>query len=287
MLCAIGDLVEDVIVLLSGAPRIGTDTDAHVERHRGGSAANVATAAAGLAGRARFVGQVGADELGHRLVAELERAGVDTAVTHAGRTGTVVVLVDPDGERTMLTDRGAATELDAVDPAWLADVTVLHVPAYSLAAGPLANTARELVALAHDRGIPVSVDTSSVSVLDELGGTTRGARDRLARLRPAVLLANGAEADHLALEAPLTDDGILVVKRGGEPTLLVAADGRRQEVPVPHAEVIDTTGAGDAFAAGFLLAWSGGAEPPEAVAAGQRAARSVVQRPGAGLEVTP
>src|SRR5688572_17833675 len=112
MLCAVGDLVEDVVVLLDGPPARGTDTTARISRHRGGSAANVAVAAAAASRekRARFVGHVGADDLGDRLLAELAAAGVDLAVTRGGHTGSIVVLVDPDGERTMLTDRGASPD---------------------------------------------------------------------------------------------------------------------------------------------------------------------------------
>lgn len=286
MLCAIGDLVEDVIVLLSGPPRYGADVEARVSRHRGGSAANVATAAARLAGSARFVGQVGDDPLGDRLLTQLVQAGVDPAVVRGGRTGTIVALVSPDGERTMLSDRGAATALSDADPAWLDGVTVLHVPAYSLVGGPLAETTRALVTAAHHRSIPVTLDTSSLTVLDDLGGPVP-ARERLGELRPAVTFANAAEAERLDLQVPLQRDGLLVVKRGREATVVVDTDGRRDEVDVPAAEVIDTTGAGDAFAAGFLTAWSGGAPVVTAVQSAHEAAARVLASPGADIPGGP
>lgn len=281
MLTAIGDLVEDVVVLLSGPPNTGSDVDARISRHRGGSAANVAAAAAAATGRARFVGQVGDDDLGDRLLDRLRGTGVDTAVRRGGRTGTIVALVAPDGERTMLSDRGASTELADVDPAWLEDTTVLHVPAYSLAAEPLATSARTLVGVARDRDVPVSVDTSSVAVLEGLG--IERFRDTLAELAVDVVVANAAEARLLELQARPVRGALLVIKQGAEPTLILRPDGRRQEVAVPAAGVVDTTGAGDAFAAGLLTAWVGGEDAVGAVRAGHLLAGQVIGHPGAEL----
>ena len=134
MLVAVGDLVEDVVVWpaglaagqaggqAAGPARHGTDNPAVIHRTRGGSAANVAAfarAAAPAAVPARFIGCVGADPAGDVLCAELAGRGVDVRVQRRGRTGTIVVLVDGDGERTMYPDRAAAAELTEV-PAFLA-----------------------------------------------------------------------------------------------------------------------------------------------------------------------
>ncbi|MDX1619387.1 MAG: PfkB family carbohydrate kinase [Nitriliruptorales bacterium] len=280
MICTIGDLVEDVVVILSGPPRPGSDVDAQISRHRGGSAANVAAAAARLSGQARFVGQVGDDELGDRLASRLREDGVDVVTRRAGRTGTIVALVAPDGERTMLTDRGASPRLDGTERAWLEGVAVLHVPAYSLAIEPLASSTRQLAELAHEAGIPVTIDTSSVAVLEAMDDP----RQQFADLAPAIVFANRDEADQLDLDNPLTDDGWLVIKRGASPTMLTGPGSQRLEVPVLEVDVVDTTGAGDAFAAGFLTAWVDGAHPSQAAAAGHRAAAKVVTHPGSGVE---
>ena len=143
MLAVVGDLLEDIVVRIGTPPALGTDTPAHIERRRGGSAANVAACAARAGVSVRFIGCVGEDELGEWLVSSSRADGVDVRVQRRGRTGSVVVLVGPDGERTMLPDRAAATELVDVDEAWLDGVTWLHVPSYSLLSEPIGTTVRD------------------------------------------------------------------------------------------------------------------------------------------------
>jgi sugar/nucleoside kinase (ribokinase family) len=278
VLLSVGDLLEDVVVWLPGPVALGSDTLVRTSRQRGGSAANVAAAAARAGGRSRFVGQVGDDDLAQRLLHRLASTGVDVVVRHGGRTGSIVVLVDDTGERTMLTDRAAATELDGADPAWLDGVEVLHLPAYSLFVERLGRSCRDLAAMATERGIPVSVDPSSTALLEDYG--IDRFLDLLAGLQPAVLFPNGAEAALLPGGGVPEGVGLMVEKHGAEPVRLVDADGVT-EVPVPPVDgVVDTTGAGDAFAAGFLVAWTAGKPPVEAVARGNEVAAHVLRGPG-------
>ena len=281
LLGTIGDLVEDVVVELGGSVSLAADTDAVVRRRRGGSAANVAVAAARISGRSRFVGQVGDDAVGERLVADLEAAGVETRVSRGGRSGTIVVLVDSEGERTMLSDRATCVELDHVDPDWLDGLHTLHVPMYSLVEDPLAASTRRLIGLAHDQGLTVSVDVSSTSIIAELGADE--VRDLIESLRPHVMFANEAEAAILASVGSLDSvgAGIVVARRGPGPVSVITGSSAPTEVPAHELhEVRNTTGAGDAFAAGFMTALASGAAPPAAARAGHDAARDVIEHSG-------
>jgi sugar/nucleoside kinase (ribokinase family) len=279
MLACLGDLVEDVIVRLHAPVNVASDTHADISRRRGGSAANVAARAAALGHRARFLGQVGTDAIGTALIAELADEGVDTSmVRRSGSTGTIVALVDQLGERSMLTDRGTCLDLDDPQPSWLDGVETLHVPFYSLAGGPIADTATTVIGWAHQRGIAVSVDLSSTAILFEVG--IDEVVRRLADAAPSVVFANADEADALAIDGPLAG-AITVVKRGPRPAVIHQVDGSVAEVDaiaVPGAN--DTTGAGDAFAAGFLTSpgWSDG--PTLACETGHRAAAGLLRRRG-------
>lgn len=286
MLLSVGDLIEDLVVWIPGPIALGSDTEVTITRQRGGSAANVAAATVRAGGRARFVGQLGDDELGRRLCATLEATGVEVVARHGGRTGTIVVLVDDTGERTMLTDRAAAVELTAPEPDWLDGVDLLHLPAYSLFVDRLAHCSLALARMAKERGIPLSLDPSSSTLLEQFG--VDRFKDLLVELEPALFFPNGGEAALLDGDGAPPGVGLVVEKHGAGPVRLLAADGGVTEVPVPAVEgVVDTTGAGDAFAAGFLLEWIAGTPPADCVARGAEVAAHVLRGPGGDAWVTP
>lgn len=281
VLVCVGDLVEDVVVWGSGAARAGTDNPARVCRTRGGAAANVAAFAGRLGTAVRFVGRVGDDTTGAALVRDLTEAGVDAKVQRVGRTGTIVVIVDPSGERTMYPDRAAAAELADVPDAWLSGAGVVHLSAYSLV-GPSLSVLRRASHLAHTEGAILTVDASSIALIDSIGPAPF--RDLIRTLRPAYLFANGIEADVGSLRDLASSGTTVIVKNGLEPTEIRAATSTTVPVP-PVDEVRDTTGAGDAFAAAFLSAVLEGADAVEAVDAGHTLARRVLREPGATLSM--
>lgn len=282
-LAAVGDLVEDVVVWAGEPVRTATDTAAQVFRARGGSGANVAALAAAHV-PTRFIGRVGDDAAGEALVADLMTSGVDVRVQREGRTGTVVLLVDADGERTMFPDRGASALLEHVDDRWLDGISWLHVPAYGLEREPMRGEVVRLAAAARTRGAGVSVDVSSTGLLAGLG--VDHALELIQALAPDVLFANESEAELIGLAGggPVAASVVrtVVVKHGPLPTDVIEAGRLLARVDVaPVAVIRDLTGAGDAFAAGFLAATLQGADAAAACLAGHAAAASVLANPGA------
>ena len=278
-LAVVGDVVEDVVVWTRGPREHASDNPATIFHTRGGSAANVAVAASSQC-HVRFIGRVGDDERGRALTAELSRLDIDVRVQREGTTGTIVVLVDEDGERTMFPDRGAAAELGAIDPFWLDGAAWVHIPLYGLTTAGSAAAIVQLVEHARTVQLPVSFDASSMSALRSVG------RERIDELlwsmRPRAFFANADEAELLGLlEMQLPGGVSVVVKRGHRPVIVRTVD-TTIEVPVPPVEqVLDSTGAGDAFAAGYLVAAMVGESASGAVLAGAELAATALHRPGA------
>ena len=283
ILVVAGDLVEDIVVWADEPLRTATDTAARVFRARGGSAANVAALAAPLV-PTRFIGRGGADAAGAALADDLAAAGVDVRVQRGGRTGTVVLLVDAEGERTMFPDRGASAELAEVESGWLDDVAWLHLPAYGLEREPMRAELLRLAALARAVGARISVDASSTGLLAGIG--VARALDLVRAIRADVLLANEDEAALLGLAGggavAASVAPIVVIKHGPLPTDIVEAGELVARVDVaPVDEIRDLTGAGDAFAAGFIAATLRGSDLATACRAGHERAASVLVNPGA------
>jgi ribokinase len=256
----LGDAHLDVVVRLSGPVAEETDTPARTLVGVGGQAANVAAWVARLGGRARLIAARGNDPAAGLVAAELAGRGVEVAgPVLEGRTGVVVSLSDGGRSRSMLTDRGVGPELtaDALDPRWLEDCAWLHLPAYSLVSWPVRGAALAAAGRVAHR----SLDLSSTAAVRDYGVVRF--REVAARLRPEVVFGTEAEVD-LVGAVPGAE---MVVKLGPRG---VRAGGR-VHAAWPSAPV-DATGAGDAFAAGYLV---GGVE------LGLRAAAQAVSRMGA------
>lgn len=283
MIGSIGDVVEDIVVRLNGEINHASDTPAKIEHRRGGSAATVATVAAHLCGSARFIGQVGDDDAGRRIRDALAERGVEHVGPIAGETGTIVVLVDPTGERTMLTDPGDSANVEAAEAGWLDGLGCLHVPFYSLAKAPLDDSTIALCQQASGRGLPVSIDASSSAVLRSFG--PERARSLMASLSPTIVFCNEDEAAVLEAQAGPEAFGasVLVIKHGAEPAELLLPNGVHHLLapPTPH-KAVGTTGAGDSFAAGFLVSFEQDKDPVAAVLAGHESALAYLKRVAAG-----
>jgi sugar/nucleoside kinase (ribokinase family) len=277
-----GDVVDDVVVVPGGPIRRDTDTPSSIRHRPGGSAANVAAWLGSLGGAVDFVGVVGADDAA-RHTALLVSAGVTPHLRAdpTRPTGAIVIIVEGE-RRTMLSERGANAGLspDAVTDGMLAGAALLHFTGYSVFSQADQTPLRRLIARAGTRGVAVSVDPASAGYLQDFGteqflDAVDGARLFLPNLEEGRLLTGltdpGAVAERLAerfqiVALTLGTAGVVVAERG-RPTLTVRA------IPV---EIADPTGAGDAFAAGFLGALAAGAGVPAAAESGVRAASVAV-----------
>ena len=219
----------------------------------GGSAANVAVALVALERAASLVGSVGDDTTGRRALDTLGEAGVDVTPVHTapGETARKYLLVDAAGEVSVIDDGGVneAVGPEDVDPAWLDDADHLHLT------GQRPATAARLAALAAERDVPVSFDP----------GRRLDRRDYTATLAHTDLLfLNDREADAVTRDA-LPDGCVVLTKHGERGATLVGPNGRLEH-PGVDLPAVDATGAGDAFAAGFLAASLDGADDERALA---------------------
>jgi sugar/nucleoside kinase (ribokinase family) len=236
-LTTLGDLLLDVIVRLDDPLVPGDDRLAETRAIAGGQAANVAAWASALGAETRFVGRRGDDAAGEIVTRALRAHGVEVVGPVSGRTG-IVVSIASAGDRTMASDRGSAPDLapQDLDATWF-DCDVLHLSGYSLLREPIAAAALEAAQLARERGATVGVDVSTWTLVDD------AFRARLRELSPDVTFATEREQEAVGVL-----DTRWVLKRGANG---LTVDGR--DYPAVAADVVDTTGAGDALAAGFMI----------------------------------
>jgi sugar/nucleoside kinase (ribokinase family) len=287
----LGDVMTDIVARVHAPIAVGSDTPAAISLHGGGSGANQAAwlAATDSSLEVHFVGCVGDDALGAAQRATLTALGLRTHLTvdPARPTGSVVALVDAAGERSMLTDRGANAGLSADhlptelfrEDAWL------HVSGYMLLAEETRDAALAALRLAREARMGISVDPVSTALLVGAGPRrflewTRGADLCFPNLEEALLLAE-ADAPETAARALGSVYGGVALKLGAEGALWARAGEPPVRVPCLPAAMVDSTGAGDAFCAGFLAAWLRGSSPLAALAAAVACGASAVAQPGA------
>jgi sugar/nucleoside kinase (ribokinase family) len=244
--CTLGDLLLDVIVRLETPLADGEDATGETRVGPGGQAANVAAWIASLGEPARFVGKRASDPAGRLLEDELRSRGVElVGPVVEGRNGVVVSLVGPDGGRTMASDRGVSPQLGAweLEMGWFRDCSWLHLSGYSLLRTPIDEAGAKAAGAVRALGGKVSVDLAPASLLREYGPERLAARLRL--LEADVVFANDDEVAAMGDDLPART---LVRKKGAEG---IVVDG--EAFPAVAAEAVDSTGAGDALAAGFIV----------------------------------
>jgi sugar/nucleoside kinase (ribokinase family) len=283
LIAVMGCVVQDIVVKPNGPLTANGSTMSRIAFAPGGFGPNVAWTAALEGATVRFVGHAGADTVGSALTGSLEEAGIDIAVTYKGTTCCVLVLVEWDGQRTMAYDTSSfCLSVDDVTEEQLAGVSLLHLYE-NMFDDITAEGAWRAVELVRRNGGLVSLDVGNIARVQVVG--REAFISRIDKIAPEVLFANEEEAAALWPAGDVSAPGLVVVKHGPLPSVVYAPDGEELlnvHVP-PVAEVVDTTGAGDAMAGGFLAAWASGCSLREAVEAGHRTAGAVVSQFGAQL----
>ena len=301
MIC-LGDIMLDIAAVLPGPLVLGSDTPAPISFAHGGSAANTAAWLASLGVPCVFAGRVGADSFGRDAVAALRSHGVQpqVSVDSDTPTGVCLVLIGPDGERTMVPSAGANATLHATDLGanLLTGEDHLHLSGYALLTEGSRAAALHALRLAGAVGASVSVDAASAGpiravgperFLDWLpaGALLLANADELAALTQAEGAARDPGTDPDAGTGP--DAGLtalvargfdVALKLGARGSVLATAGGLWRSA-AERAEVLDSTGAGDAFAAGLLAALWNGVDWIEALGQAARLGAAAVGRLGA------
>ncbi len=286
----VGDAMSDVSAILAGPHAPGSDTPAVIEARAGGGGANTAAWLARLGVPVVFAGCVGDDEAGREARRSLAAAGVTTRLAIApGATGTCVVIVAADGERSMLTDPGANARLaagdlprDAFRPGGH-----LHLSGYALLRAGSRGAGVAALQAAREAGMSASVDAASSAPLAEMGAEAflalvRDAGLLIATMDEAAVLT-GTHDPEAAARRLADGHAEVVLKLGDRGALWRGAGGATARVPAvaPPRPAVDTTGAGDAFAAAWLAARRRGTGAEAALAAACALAAEVTARPGA------
>ena len=260
ILC-IGDVMLDVIVRINTEINYGSDTPAKISTHGGGAAANVASWLAFSNHEVQLVSRVGDDPAGTAVMAELDKLGVrhGNIVIQGAQTGVVAVLVDKTGERTMFPESGANSGLNLSDLPALDNVSAVYLSGYSLLNLASTTGVVAMVNAITSAKIPIIFDPASVGTMNHVG--LASVKNILPRMDIVILneeeafYLTGRSDIQLALKELNELVPIVVIKRGSQGAIAIKRDLDSLEVSAKSANVIDTTGAGDAFAAGFIGSW--------------------------------
>lgn len=293
VLC-IGDLMLDVIAIIPSVPSelmIGNDNVSRISTHGGGAAGNVASWLAKAGASVQIVGRVGHDSAGAALVSELDDLGVEHTNLHIEgvNTGVVVVLVDPSGERTMLAETGANSGLMIEDLPSLDGFDAVYLSGYA----PLDPRSRpavmEMVARINAAKIPIFYDPATVGgmitvPIEEIRSWIDKFYAIVLNEEEAIFLSGHSNVDD-ALAHFLEFCEVVVIKRGSHGAIGKMRGGEKISIEAEPTTVIDTTGAGDSFAGGFIASFAHHHDLAEAMRRGSHVAARCVAIVGARPQV--
>lgn len=248
----VGDVMQDILISFKDKIAYGSDTQSQIKMQGGGSATNTACWAATQNVSVGLVARIGDDQTGKLIREELihPNLSLNLVETPNSRSGSCGILIDAEGERTMFPDPGANLFLSASDvpSPWFETAEIIHISAYSLLRTNTKKTIQEIIEKAKQHNIKTSIDVASSQPLIDNDGF-----NSLAQLAPFnYLFANKDEAEVLGDTSKIKSlCHNLILKKGSKESIWLSTD--REVIDIPeNVEVVDSIGAGDAFAAGFL-----------------------------------
>jgi sugar/nucleoside kinase (ribokinase family) len=284
VLC-IGDVMLDVIARINVSPQkinFGSDTASRISTGSGGAAGNVAAWLTRTDARSTIVSHVGDDPAGAAIVAEFDALGVNHGdlVIPGETSGVVVVLVDSSGERTMFPDKGANSRLTAQDLPDLNSFQAVYISGYALL-NPLARDGvLAMIEKIKADGLPIYFDPASVGAMKDVADkelhTWFSMMDILLLNEEESIYLTGSVDIERALDYLLDFSQVVVIKRGSAGAVAKARGFDSISLPAVATTVIDTTGAGDSFAAGFIASYSKNHDLTAALQAGGELAAGCV-----------
>ncbi len=261
MILCIGDIALDVIVLIGSDINYGSDTPSKISTHGGGAAANTASWFAHSGAQVYLCARVGDDVAGRSVLAELDQLGISHSMNPIKElaTGVVVVLVDKTGERTMFPDSGANSGLSERDLPPLDEVTVAHLSGYSLFNPLSTDGVVKIIERLKNKNIPIFFDPASIGTMSIFG------IEKVKQYLPLMdgLFLNEEEAIFItgktnvesALDELTSQIPLVVIKQGSRGSTAKSRGGEIIQLPAVELTILDSTGAGDSFAAGFIIEW--------------------------------
>ena len=284
VLC-IGDVMLDVIARINVSPQkinFGSDTASRISTSSGGAAGNVAAWLTRTDARSAIVSHVGDDPAGAAIVTEFDALGVSHGdlVIPGETSGVVVVLVDSSGERTMFPDKGANSRLVVEDLPDLSEYQAVYISGYALL-NPLARDGvLAMIAKIKADGIPIYFDPASVGAMKDVADKELhnwfSMMDVLFLNEEESIYLTGSVDIERALNYLLDFSQVVVIKRGSAGAIAKARGFDSISLPAVAATVVDTTGAGDSFAAGFIASYSKNHDLTAALQAGAELAADCV-----------
>jgi len=292
VLC-IGDVMLDVIAVIETKINYGSDTPSKISTHGGGAAGNVASWSQVSGAPTKIVARVGNDSAGTAVMSEFDALGIEhgDCVVAGAQTGVVVVLVDPSGERTMFPETGANSGLSLKDLPDLKGIEVVYLSGYALLDEVSRPGVLDMISEIREANIPIFFDPATV------GGMSQVDINEIKSWLPlmSALFMNEEEATFLtgftqlesALGALLQAAPTVIIKCGSEGAIGKSRGGESIKISAVPTHVIDTTGAGDSFAGGFIATWLDNHDLKVCMEAGAAAAAQCVSIVGARPHVTP